>query len=197
MSARITYYFLGTRHPVGSSLGVLPPSGHILNAITQESGRLHPRYESVSGYVLGTTLVTVRKRLPKLLRSGFRPGNRRTEVPATASIQWDAFRGMEIGSNRHNPKSTSSGSKALVSYRSYLGQEEKYMRSQLVFEAVHTLRNRYTLCQLASKATRKFHKPSTRIQDTTNDVLNLIADSERQDVILEPETASEAQRRAA
>ena len=47
------------------------------------------------------------------------------------------------------------------------------MRSELVFEAVHTLRNRYTLCQLASKATRKFHKPNTRIQDTTNDVLNL------------------------
>ncbi|MGB8769428.1 MAG: DNA-directed RNA polymerase subunit omega [Candidatus Korobacteraceae bacterium] len=71
------------------------------------------------------------------------------------------------------------------------------MRSELVFEAVHTLRNRYTLCQLASKATRKFHKPNTRIQDTTNDVLNLIADSERQDVLIEPETASEAQRRAA
>jgi hypothetical protein len=71
------------------------------------------------------------------------------------------------------------------------------MRSDLVFEAVHTLRNRYTLCQLASKATRKFHKPNTRIQDTTNDVLNLIADSDRQNVILEPETASEAQRRAA
>ena len=46
------------------------------------------------------------------------------------------------------------------------------MRSELVFEAVHTLRNRYTLCQLASKATRKFHKPNTRIQDTTNEVLN-------------------------
>ena len=71
------------------------------------------------------------------------------------------------------------------------------MRSELVFEAVHTLRNRYTLCQLASKATRKFHKPNTRIQDTTNDVLNLIADSERQDVLIEPEMASEAQRRAA
>ncbi|HWJ20697.1 MAG TPA: hypothetical protein VNR65_18425 [Geobacterales bacterium] len=71
------------------------------------------------------------------------------------------------------------------------------MRSELVFEAVHTLRNRYTLCQLASKATRKFHKPNTRIQDTTNDVLNLIADSERQDILIEPETASEAQRRAA
>ncbi|HME33281.1 MAG TPA: hypothetical protein VKG65_11055 [Terriglobales bacterium] len=71
------------------------------------------------------------------------------------------------------------------------------MRSELVFEAVTTLRNRYTLCQLASKATRKFHKPNTRIQDTTNEVLNRIADSERQDVIVEPETASEAQRRAA
>src|SRR6516225_7184966 len=71
------------------------------------------------------------------------------------------------------------------------------MRSELVFEAVHTLRNRYMLCQLASKATRKFHRPNTRIQDTTNDVLHRIADAERQNVILEPETASEAQRRAA
>jgi hypothetical protein len=71
------------------------------------------------------------------------------------------------------------------------------MRSDLVFEAVHTLRNRYMLCQLASKATRKFHKPNTRIQDTTNDVLQLIAESERQNIIVEPETASEAQRRAA
>jgi hypothetical protein len=71
------------------------------------------------------------------------------------------------------------------------------VRSELVFEAVHTLRNRYMLCQLASKATRKFHKPNTRIQDTTNDVLQLIAESERQSVIIEPETASEAQRRAA
>jgi len=71
------------------------------------------------------------------------------------------------------------------------------MRSELVFEAVHTLRNRYTLCQLASKATRKFHKPNTRIQDTTNEVLHRIADADRQMVILEPETATEAQRRAA
>jgi len=71
------------------------------------------------------------------------------------------------------------------------------VRSELVFDAVHTLRNRYMLCQLASKATRKFHRPNTRIQDTTNDVLQRIADSERHDVIVEPETASEAERRAA
>ena len=51
------------------------------------------------------------------------------------------------------------------------------MRSELVFEAVHTLRNRYTLCQLASKATRKFHKPNTRIQDTTNEVLDRFKDT--------------------
>lgn len=71
------------------------------------------------------------------------------------------------------------------------------MRSDLVFEAVHTLRNRYTLCQLASKATRRFHKPNTRIQDTTNEVLHRIADTDRHNVIIEPELASEAQRRAA
>jgi hypothetical protein len=71
------------------------------------------------------------------------------------------------------------------------------VRSELVFDAVHTLRNRYMLCQLASKATRKFHRPNTRIQDTTNDVLQRIADSERQNIVVEPETATEAQRRAA
>ena len=71
------------------------------------------------------------------------------------------------------------------------------MRSNRVFEALHTLQNRYMLCQLASKATRKFHKPSTRIQDTTNDVLTRIAGSERQEVLTEPENANEAQRRAA
>jgi hypothetical protein len=105
---------------------------------------------------------------------------------------------METGSHRHNPISTNSGPQGQVRYKSFIGQqEENYMRSQLVFEAVHTLRNRYTLCQLASKATRKFHKPSTRIQDTTNEVLNHIAESERQEVIQEPEMVAEAQRRAA
>jgi hypothetical protein len=53
------------------------------------------------------------------------------------------------------------------------------------------------LCQLASKATRKFHKPNTRIQETTNDVLNRIAESERTTVMAEPLNASEGQRRAA
>jgi hypothetical protein len=45
------------------------------------------------------------------------------------------------------------------------------MRSDLVFKAVSQVANRYQLCQLASKATRKLHKPNTRVQDTTNEVL--------------------------
>ena len=45
------------------------------------------------------------------------------------------------------------------------------MRSNLVFGALSHVSNRYSLCQLASKATRKLHKPNTRLQDTTNEVL--------------------------
>jgi hypothetical protein len=45
------------------------------------------------------------------------------------------------------------------------------MRSDLIFGALAHVENRYQLCQLASKATRKLHKPNTRLQDTTNDVL--------------------------
>ena len=45
------------------------------------------------------------------------------------------------------------------------------MRSDLIFGALTHVTNRYQLCQLASKATRKLHKPNTRLQDTTNEVL--------------------------
>jgi hypothetical protein len=45
------------------------------------------------------------------------------------------------------------------------------MRSELIFGALTHVSNRYQLCQLASKATRKLHKPNTRLQDTTNEVL--------------------------
>ncbi len=45
------------------------------------------------------------------------------------------------------------------------------MRSQLIFGALTHVKNRYELCQLASKAARKLHKPTTRLQDTMNEVL--------------------------
>jgi hypothetical protein len=50
-------------------------------------------------------------------------------------------------------------------------KKETNMRSDLVFRALSQVSNRYQLCQLASKATRKLHKPNTRLQDTTNEVL--------------------------
>lgn len=51
------------------------------------------------------------------------------------------------------------------------------MRSDLIFGALTHVHNRYQLCQLASKATRKLHKPNTRLQDTTNDVLDRFRDT--------------------
>jgi hypothetical protein len=45
------------------------------------------------------------------------------------------------------------------------------MRSELVFGAMTRVSNRYLLTKLAAKATRKLHRPNTRIQETTNDVL--------------------------
>ncbi len=44
------------------------------------------------------------------------------------------------------------------------------MRSELAFGAMTYISNRYLLTMLAARATRKFHRPNTRIQDTTNDV---------------------------
>ena len=52
------------------------------------------------------------------------------------------------------------------------GKENNVMRSDLIFGALTHVNNRYQLCQLASKATRKLHKPNTRLQDTTNEVLD-------------------------
>jgi hypothetical protein len=49
------------------------------------------------------------------------------------------------------------------------------MRSELVFAAKRTLRNRYSLCRLVSTATRKVHRPNTRVEETTDAVLMHIA----------------------
>jgi hypothetical protein len=48
---------------------------------------------------------------------------------------------------------------------------EGLMRSDLVFDAMTNVPNRYLLCQIASKAARKLHKPGAHMRDTTNDVL--------------------------
>jgi len=45
------------------------------------------------------------------------------------------------------------------------------MRSDLVFEAMEHVSDRFLLTKLVSKTTRKFHRPNTRVEDTTNAVL--------------------------
>jgi len=47
----------------------------------------------------------------------------------------------------------------------------------MVFNAEHTLPNRYMLCRVLATAARKFHKPATRIEDTTDAVLLRIANA--------------------
>jgi hypothetical protein len=59
------------------------------------------------------------------------------------------------------------------------------MRSDLIFGALTHVNNRYKLCQLASKATRKLHKPNTRLQDTTNEVLDRFKDTVPMDIAAE------------
>ena len=49
------------------------------------------------------------------------------------------------------------------------------MRSEMVFAAERRLPNRYLLCRVLATATRKFHKPTTRIEDTTDALLRRIA----------------------
>jgi len=58
------------------------------------------------------------------------------------------------------------------------------MRSDLVQGAMKQVSNRFLLVKVLAKATRAFHRPGVRIEDTTNDVLvrcgyaNPIADEE-------------------
>ncbi len=72
------------------------------------------------------------------------------------------------------------------------------MRSDIVFGALAQVTNRYTLCQLASKATRKLHKPTTRIEDTTNEVFVRFHTESPEASSVSPEVSQhQEQRRAA
>ena len=73
------------------------------------------------------------------------------------------------------------------------------MRSDLIYDALKPVRNRYLLCQLVSKATRKFHKPTTRVQDTMNDILLRVGGAEEPEAVIAAsgEEVAEPRRRAA
>jgi hypothetical protein len=74
------------------------------------------------------------------------------------------------------------------------------MRSNLIHDALTTVENRYLLCQLVSKATRKFHKPNTRIQETMNDVFARVGEADQTETVITVSSnakVAEPQRRAA
>ena len=49
------------------------------------------------------------------------------------------------------------------------------MRSEAIFRAKETFSNRYQLCQLAAKTTRRMHVPSHNPQETINNAFEKIA----------------------
>jgi len=71
------------------------------------------------------------------------------------------------------------------------------MRSELVYPAVRKVPNRYLLCQVASKATRKFHRPNTRVQDTMNQILEKFGQAEMQGLVSAPAALARLERQAA
>jgi len=50
------------------------------------------------------------------------------------------------------------------------------MRSELIFDALICESNRYLLCKLVAKGTRKLHRPNTRVEDTTNEMLKRLSE---------------------
>lgn len=71
------------------------------------------------------------------------------------------------------------------------------MRSELVFKALAHEPNRYQLVRLVAKGTRSLHRPNTRVQDTTNEMLERFTGSTAgvEDVVFEQAPVQE--RRAA
>ena len=59
------------------------------------------------------------------------------------------------------------------------------MRSNLIYGAIAPVQDRYMLCQLVSNATRKFHRPATRVQDTMNQVLEKFASAGTPDHVMQ------------
>ncbi len=62
------------------------------------------------------------------------------------------------------------------------------MRSELVHRAAKNIVNRFELCQLLSKGTRRLHKPQTRCEETINWMLNEVHEG-RDGCIVPPEIA--------
>ena len=63
------------------------------------------------------------------------------------------------------------------------------MRAELTLMALAHESNRYLLTRLMAKATRKLHRPKTRLQDTMNDAFERFSWSKRRAAGCAPEAA--------
>jgi hypothetical protein len=61
------------------------------------------------------------------------------------------------------------------------------MRADLAFKALARESNRYLLCRVVATATRKLHRPNTRVQETMNDALERLSGSNPTVVAAVPE----------
>ena len=71
------------------------------------------------------------------------------------------------------------------------------MRAELTFKALARDSKRYQLCRMAAAATRKLHRPNTRLQDTMNDVFERFSCSKPRADRRTAEAASSSEGRAA
>ena len=71
------------------------------------------------------------------------------------------------------------------------------MRADLTSMALAQEPNRYLLTRLIAKATRKLHRPNTRVQDTMNDAFKRFGCSKPRTDRRAAEKASSSERRAA
>ena len=71
------------------------------------------------------------------------------------------------------------------------------MRADLTFMALAHESNRYLLTRLIAKATRKLHRPNTRVQDTMNDAFKWFGCSKPRADRRAAEAASSSEGRAA
>ena len=64
------------------------------------------------------------------------------------------------------------------------------MRAELTFKALARDSKRYQLCRMAAAATRKLHRPNTRIQETMNTAFEFLGSSELTPAAAVPDPAS-------
>jgi hypothetical protein len=70
------------------------------------------------------------------------------------------------------------------------------MRSDLAYQAMLKVDNRFLLCRMISLSTKKFHDPRSRVQDTICNVIERIANTEitahQYPLVREPEASESA-----